>query len=402
MAAPTASLETRNLTGVEILAPGTWNGDPYTSADLDQIVSAFYALQGKVSPPGKLGHDRGQALAQRDGYPAIGWVSKVYRVGQKLVADFEKVPAKVAALIQAGAYNKVSSEIYFDLPMDGTVYPRVLRAVSFLGADSPAVKDIQSISDVAALYGEFAAAAHHYADMDVAELDDDGEELDEDSADLIAQFEKHCAALEASIAGKPGVKRVRTFLGQARKDLAAMRPKKPPFANNSQQETGMDIKVLAEALGLAADADEAAILAAVKDARAPKMSQYTDDDFRRLNDQLGAVTSQLAERTASEAVDAALRAGKIAPAQVEWAKNYALKDADGFKAYAEAAPKLAILSAPIGHDREPGAGDSKELTEAELAIARQMGTPKASLERAKSGVPSAELAREARQTAGVR
>ncbi len=171
-----ADLETRDLTGVEILSPGVWNGRPYTDAELDAAVEAFRELgpQGtnQIRPPGKLGHDDEQTLAQEDGFPAIGWVSNLYRSGKRLLADFVKVPAKVADLIKAGAYNSVSSEVYLGLNLNDKTYPFVLRAVSFLGADAPAVKDIRSISDVAALFTDTnttVVLADYVASSDVPE-----------------------------------------------------------------------------------------------------------------------------------------------------------------------------------------------------------------------------------------
>lgn len=148
------ALETRNLDRVELLRPGTWNGDKYTTADMDAMCAAFTALKGRHDPPAKLGHDEKQELLQRDGYPAAGWVERLYREGESLFADVRDVPAKVAELVQAGAYKKRSAEIYLNLkdPNDPKkVYPRVLKAFAFLGADVPAVK---GLGDIYAMYAD--------------------------------------------------------------------------------------------------------------------------------------------------------------------------------------------------------------------------------------------------------
>jgi hypothetical protein len=144
------ALETETLTGVPIFDVGTWNGTEYTDADLDGIANAFAELRGLIDPPAKLGHDEGQKLLQEDGYPAAGWVERLYRNGTQLVADFALVPKQVAELIRAGAYRKVSCEIWFNVSAGGTKYPRVLAGVAFLGEDMPAVA---TLGDIVALYG---------------------------------------------------------------------------------------------------------------------------------------------------------------------------------------------------------------------------------------------------------
>ena len=47
-------------------------------------------------------------------------------------------------------------------------------------------------------------------------------------------------------------------------------------------------------------------------------------------EELKALKQQNAQRDADEAVTLALKAGKIAPAQKEWARSYALSDPKGF------------------------------------------------------------------------
>lgn len=64
----------------------------------------------------------------------------------------------------------------------------------------------------------------------------------------------------------------------------------------------------------------------------------------------------LAERDVAELVGKALKAGKISKAQEQWAREYALKDQEGFKRFVELAPevvpmdKLDLKDAPEGKD----------------------------------------------------
>lgn len=142
-------LPTVTLEGVEILRPGRWNGRVYTPKDIDDLYQSYQELRGVHKVPIKLGHDDGQALAQEDGYPALGWADRVYKRGQRLLGDFSNVPAKFAALVRAKGYRTRSAEIYFNTTFNGKHYPAVLKAVAFLGADTPAVN---GLDDVLAMY----------------------------------------------------------------------------------------------------------------------------------------------------------------------------------------------------------------------------------------------------------
>jgi|CXWL01.1.fsa_nt_gi hypothetical protein len=139
-----------DLENVEIFRVGTWNGDTYTSEDLDNMVNNFQALKTEQSVPIKLGHDENQKLLQKDGYPSAGWITSVKRVGDKLLASAKDVPQAVYDLIRSGAYKKVSSEIYPTFKdATGNVHKTVLRAIALLGSDVPAV---QGLADIQAMY----------------------------------------------------------------------------------------------------------------------------------------------------------------------------------------------------------------------------------------------------------
>lgn len=151
----------KSIFAKEIFSVGTWNGDVYTAEDLDEMVKAFKAHQTTFKPPLKLGHDDKQELLQRDGYPAAGWIGNVYRQGEKLLADFIDIPNKIYELLEKGAYKNVSSEIYWDIEVNGTTYPRMLAGVALLGADVPAVLNL---SDIMSYYEILAPAKKIYAD----------------------------------------------------------------------------------------------------------------------------------------------------------------------------------------------------------------------------------------------
>src|SRR5690606_38081169 len=149
---PNAELYT--IRNVEIFSVGTWNGDKWTVEDLDKIVDAYNETKGTFKPYLKIGHNEEQELAkeiaERDGQPAIGWISNLYRLGDKLYADFEDVPRTLFNLINKKAYRKVSVEIYLDVKIKDEKFKYMLGAVSLLGADTPAV---MNLDDILSMYG---------------------------------------------------------------------------------------------------------------------------------------------------------------------------------------------------------------------------------------------------------
>lgn len=140
------STPTVTIPDVEVFSVGEWNGDEYTEADLRTMVEAF--SQVGFEPPLKLGHSEGQKLVQEDGLPSIGWVSDLHALGGKLVATLKGVPRKIAKLIQMGGYKQRSAEVYWNYKdtINGRVWSRVLKALSLIGADVPAVKGMPGLS----------------------------------------------------------------------------------------------------------------------------------------------------------------------------------------------------------------------------------------------------------------
>src|SRR3990167_2384230 len=160
-------LITEDIDSQEIFSTGLWNKDQYSEGDLDGMVEAF----GKVGfkPPIKLGHSETQKLLKGEGLPAAGWVENLRRAGDKLVCDFKRVPKKIAELIKAGAWRKKSAEVYWDHldEADSTKFPRVLKAVSLLGEDIPAVTNL---GDILALYKKLPAGPPHAYEEDGREF----------------------------------------------------------------------------------------------------------------------------------------------------------------------------------------------------------------------------------------
>ncbi len=143
------------IEAVPILKVGKWTDMQGTNVefslkDLDEISKNTNALlkSNILEPPLKLGHNESQNLT--DGLPALGYVSKVYRLGNVLYADFQNVPEVIYNLIKNRAYSKVSAEVYMNFrhPDTDENIGKTLRAVALLGADLPAIKGLGDIEKI--------------------------------------------------------------------------------------------------------------------------------------------------------------------------------------------------------------------------------------------------------------
>lgn len=185
------------IRGAEIFSIGKWNGLEFGGTDLDAIVASFdkLTLAGRV--PLKFGHNTTQGIT--DGQPAIGWVSRIWRDGNKLLADFGNVPKVVFDAIRDKLYNFVSVELLQEAERNGDKFPWVLSAVALLGADLPAVGDLSDLSRLvmsrrAAM--QFSRAGNLNLKGEATAMANEAERI----ADLeakVAQFSKQNEALVA-------------------------------------------------------------------------------------------------------------------------------------------------------------------------------------------------------------
>lgn len=332
-------LETETLPDVEILKVGTWNGDDYDRQDLEDIADAFGDLP--FSPPAKLGHDEKQRILQNSGYPAAGYVASLRVEGDRLLATLRDVPKKLAAVIRAKGYSKISSEVWFNFRYEGKRYAKVLRAVALLGANVPAV---MNIDDIVSMYGlDEATIKTYYTEPS----EDEGPKLITYTAGTVP---------------------------------------------TSTKERRMDKETLG-LLGLPEDATDEQIAGAVKGLHEktkedpePKPPEPTPGDpppgdgqsqlvsreeYRALQQQVGSLSAENAKNAANAAVEDAKREGKILPAQEEWARTYAVRDLEGFKAYCAQTPAFPLGA--VGSETAPDIDRESKLSREEEWAAKQLG-----------------------------
>lgn len=99
----------------------------FSETDLDTIASSYDPQQHEA--PIVIGHPETNA-------PAYGWIEKIKRVGDRLIAFPKQVSSEFSELVKTGAFKKRSISITPDLQ---------LNHVGFLGAAAPAVKGLKDV-----------------------------------------------------------------------------------------------------------------------------------------------------------------------------------------------------------------------------------------------------------------
>ncbi len=177
---------------------------------------------------------------------------------------------------------------------------------------------------------------------------------------------------------------------------------RPVKMSDSSEEETMTIEAIRAELGLAEDADEAAIMEAVKLLKAAKPAgdgddgKGDDDQIAKLRLDLSAAEKRVVtleqdheKAEAAGLVDGYIRLGRLLPAQRDRMIKMALNDFEDAKQFLESQPKVVQLG-------ERGTADESVLadlepTAAELALAKQTGASRISLIRAKARERGVEL-----------
>jgi phage I-like protein len=129
----------------------------------------------------------------------------------------------------------------------------------------------------------------------------------------------------------------------------------------------IDLSEVVKALSLKADATVSEIVATIHALKQSATSGVSIEEFK-------ALKSKLAERDRDDLVTLALKEGKLAPTQNEWARDYALRDPEGFKLFIAKAPVVV----PVGDiDSIKILKKGEMIDEAQAAINRMMGIDEA-------------------------
>lgn len=126
-------------------------------------------------------------------------------------------------------------------------------------------------------------------------------------------------------------------------------------------------------LGVKPDADTAEIMTALNSrqgAGAPDLSRYVPiETMTALQSQVASLQQRLNAADAADIVGGAIKAGKLLPAQRDWALALHASNPDALKSYLDNAP--VIVGGQVLPAAPPAGGD--QLTETEKAICAQLG-----------------------------
>jgi hypothetical protein len=155
-----------NQPNVEIAQTGQWDASTgrVTLTD-DDFANAISALDCPAvrKPVLKIGHtDTRFNQVNGDGEPTVGWIDNmsVTDSGHTIVGDYTGMPGWLGPVLPS-AYPDRSMEATWDFMCQlGHVHPFVITAVALLGTTPPAIGTLESLQDVANLYGVNMAASH--------------------------------------------------------------------------------------------------------------------------------------------------------------------------------------------------------------------------------------------------
>ena len=367
-------LPTIDIEGVELIYPGTFDAasgrSEISEQDIDDLIAWHEATAEDVEVPVRLGH------WADDSAPAEGWVTRLRKVGAKLVADFQRVSLALADQIKAGRYGPRSVGLNRHVEYAGKEWPVVLDHVALLGAVQPAVSGLNKLADL------FSASKGSEAVLvtppDLAPIvTDDG---------LLLDMASVAHRLTQMSHGKRGAPALRAHLTElfatAAPFAAAASPPADGGETQASEETTMDENDVREALGIGPDDDPIEAIGAMK-AKLDELSTAAEAKEQEGGEQLSRAAqantelsqrvldleTKLAQAEAKQLVER--YADRIVPANQETALAFALKDPDAAASWFAKQPKVLEFG-------ERGDGGNEEMlsriapTSDELSVFRAM------------------------------
>jgi phage I-like protein len=344
---------------VQLLPAGTFTGrdgaGPYSLDDPQAVINATLAAAAGADLP--IDYDHQILWSQRNGQPAIagGWFKEFEVRDGSVWARVDWTPA-AAAHIAAREYRYMSPVFLHDAA------GRIIRIEHAALTNVPNL-ELEAIASRSPNGGEmdpklFAAllvALGLPADTKAETLAAHAKTI----VDRLKEADVTLAAMSKRL-GLPDGSTLRTIENAVDVAMAAV-------AETAQ--------VLGETGPLAP-----AKLAACAKALMAKQGQTADPDpsqfvpmseFRAVSSRLKALEDGQAQDKAAEAVQAAMKAGKVTPKNKEWAIGYASKDLAGFEVFVEGAPVI-VRPGQEGPGGQPPAA-AGQLGDVDLAVCSRMG-----------------------------
>lgn len=420
--------------GVELARVGTW---PISTGVWEAKPEDFQAAVEAMACPAirrpglKIGHTDDRFTG--DGEPTVGWIDNLRVDGEALLGDYVGIPSWINDVMASAWPDRSIEGRYNHVCQLGHTHPFVVTGVALLGVTPPGVGTLQSLQDVADLFGVAASVADDEQTICATISSPRPEPYTEEDAlaaaagnadalhdywtkgeglakwadqphpwtALYLHLKKHMdddyAKRTASewyheVKGHwPGEKEDKVaaeavnVLAPPTADSSAAEPK--PQEHQQQEGDAMSLSELRSRLGLADDADETAMVAAVDELRAKvdaaptgpspeqvaaaaaerdELSKQVDllaGQVTTLSEQVAAANAEKAATIKASVLDAAVGDGKIKPAdRDQWASDYDQAPAAVTRVLASIAPGTAVPVNPAGQSgsTEPAGDEDSE------------------------------------------
>lgn len=156
------------IPNVELAETGQWDiSTGRVTLTMGDFSNAIAALECPAirNPIIKLGHSESMPDANKkrwDGEPSVGYIANMSTAesGTKIVGDYSGMPGWLGT-VMGSAYPDRSMEATWDFECQlGHIHPFVITAVALLGVTPPGIGTLESLNDVATLYGVAASSAN--------------------------------------------------------------------------------------------------------------------------------------------------------------------------------------------------------------------------------------------------
>lgn len=256
----------------------------YTVEDLDEMVTLYNEQpeDSKRKAPHVIGHPK-------DNAPAYGWVGKLVRKGETLLASCEEMSADFVEAVKAGAYKFRSASFYGN---------KLLRHVGWLGAAQPAVPGLGEV--------QFTA------DDDAVEFEDF---MEWDTYWHLTRIQRLFRGIRDFMIDEFGLDKTNKILDQY--DIEEAAPSQPPQEsdfNQSTKQEDIDMELKEQVEKLTVD------FAEVKASRdqLSQQAKAAEDRIAQLEKQNAQLREENTRTQMVNYCDSLIAQGKMLPAEREY------------------------------------------------------------------------------------
>lgn len=267
--------------------------------------------------------------------PAGGWIKELYKGADAIIAKVEWTQ-RAAEYLKNKEYRYISPVVL--------VRKRDQKATAIHSV---------ALTNTPAIDGMFALVNS----LNIEDISEGGQNMDLKELAKVLGLPETATEEEIKKAVEDAAKAAEKL-----KEAEEKKAEEKPGDGNGQPE-GAEVvanSTILSMLGLKAGAKTEDVAASIMALKAGSPDMQTE---------LRILKQQIHEREATEAVERALKTGKITAAQSEWAKSYALKDMEGFQGFVDKAP-VVVPQGRLDLKDAPAATGSEDV---DVAILKNLG-----------------------------